>query len=144
VAGRKKLSKDLEHVTKAVGGGLPPVFAGPPSWAPVGYVCTPADVVELLVPGHRRASTKERAEWAAAWNKARAEQPPPPRPAPRPAEPRSQQQPPSPHEPIPLPPIDHMEQEWREQQAKLAAAWQRDTRPDDPGAETRRQIVARG
>jgi hypothetical protein len=33
-----------------------------------------------------------------------------------------------------------MEQEWREQQAKLAAAWHRDTRPD-PGE---RQRVARG
>jgi hypothetical protein len=51
---------------------------------------------------------------------------------------------PSPHEPIPLPPIDHMEQEFRRREQQLRDAWHRDTRPDDPSDETRRQTVARG
>jgi hypothetical protein len=51
------------------GGDLPPILAGPPSWAPVGYVATPKDFRELSAPGRRRATRKDVEAAAAEWNR---------------------------------------------------------------------------
>jgi hypothetical protein len=140
---RKRTKETVKDLHETLAGGLPPVFAGPPSWAPVGYVCRLEDVVEILIHGHKRATAKDRAAFAAEWNATPRQSPPPPAPAPT-GHPTGHAAPTSPHEPIDIPAIDRSEQEYRREQAKLAEAWARDTRPDDPSDEARRQTVARG
>jgi hypothetical protein len=146
---RKNPRQTLEDLHETLAGGLPPVLLGFPSWGP-SRPLTPADVTEMLVPGHKRATPKNIEAFCRKWNatpRSELSQWKPPRSAAAPAptgHPTGHVAPASPHEPIPLPPIDRIEQEYRRQQAKLAEAWIRDTRPDDPSDEARRQTHARG